>query len=101
MTLLMHAERTTSMDAHARGDPRAVWLRSLGWHATAAGWWTGHVYSTNGGRYAPMPIDEAFEIAIRHAVIAQVLRVEIGVDRVRIISPWRAVDEQDRPPEPT
>jgi hypothetical protein len=96
----MHAEHSTSMAAPERSDPRAIWLRSLGWQATAAGWWTGHVYSTDGGRYAPMPIHEAFEIAIRHAVVAQVLRVEIGGDRVRIISPWRAVDQQDQPSEP-
>ena len=49
------------MDDETKPDPRAVWLRSLGWHESAQGLWSGEVAAARFGRYAPMPIDHAYD----------------------------------------
>lgn len=74
-----------------RSDPRAVWLRSLAWSETATGDWTGAIVGTSGGRFTPMPLEEAFEVAIRRCVLDDALRVEISSGRARIASSWHDI----------
>jgi hypothetical protein len=77
-------------------DPRALWLRSLGWREVVDGWWTGPVPATRGGRYNPMSLDHAFEVAVNRSVIDGVFHVEIAAGGVRLASPWREVAPDDR-----
>ena len=77
-------------------DPRAVWLRSLGWRESAEGWWSGRVVSTEGGRYTPMPLEQAFDVTVRRFVIDKAFRVEIAAGGVRLALPWRELAEEDR-----
>jgi hypothetical protein len=42
-----------------KADPRAVWLRSLGWHEGPTGSWSGQVTTARFGRYEPMSLDHA------------------------------------------
>jgi hypothetical protein len=79
-----------------RYDPRAVWLRSLGWREIAEGSWTGLVPATRGGHYEPMSIDHAFEVAVKRSVIDGAFRVEIAAGGVRLASAWREVAPHDR-----
>jgi hypothetical protein len=71
-------------------DARAIWLRSLGWQETAYGTWTGQVIATK-GRYRPMSIERAFEVALKRSVTDKKFIVEIIDDRVRLALPWRDV----------
>jgi hypothetical protein len=71
-------------------DTRAIWLRSLGWQETADGRWTGQVIATK-GRYRPMSIERAFEVALKRSVTDKKFIVEISDDRVRLALPWRDV----------
>jgi hypothetical protein len=64
-------------------DPRAIWLRSLGWRQTADGRWSGQVTATK-GRYRPMLIDSAFEVALKRSVIDRQFVVEVEAGRVRL-----------------
>lgn len=84
------------MDDETKPDPRAVWLRSLGWHESAGGLWTGRVAAARFGRYAPMPIDHAYDVALRSSVFERRFRVEISDGRVRLASPWRELATDDR-----
>jgi hypothetical protein len=71
-------------------DPRATWLRSLGWHQTRDGSWSGQVIATK-GRYRPMSVDRAFEVALTRSVTDKKFIVEIVDARVRLALPWRDV----------
>jgi hypothetical protein len=75
-------------------DPRATWLRSLGWHQTRDGRWSGQVIATK-GRYQPMSVDRAFEVALKRSVTDKKFIVEIVDDRVRLALPWRDVPDTD------
>jgi hypothetical protein len=77
------------------GLARGIWLRSLGWDEAPDGMWTGPVLTTRGGRYRPMPLDQAFDVAVKRSVIDGRFRVEIGDGRVRIALPWREVSLED------
>jgi hypothetical protein len=79
-------------------DPRAVWLRSLGWRETGDGTWTGPVAATRGGRYKPMSLDHAFEVALKRSVIDNEFRVEAAGGHVRLASPWRQVAPEEPQP---
>jgi hypothetical protein len=72
-------------------DPRAVWLRSLGWRETGDDAWTGPVVATRGGRYKPMSLAHAFEVSIKRSVIDGMLHVEIAAGGVRLASDWREI----------
>jgi hypothetical protein len=76
-------------------DSRAVWLRSLGWRETDDGW-TGPVPTTGGARYAPMSLDDAFDVAVARSVIDKAFRVEAAGGHVRLALPWRQVAPEDR-----
>ena len=76
-------------------DPRGVWLLSLGWREAAVDAWTGPVAATQGGRYQPMPIRDAFEVAIKRCVIDDAFRVEIAAGGARLASPWRESPPED------
>ena len=69
-------------------DPRGTWLRSLGWCETADGRWTGQVIATK-GRYRPMSLDRAFEVALKRSVTDRQFVVEVDDTRVRLALPWR------------
>jgi hypothetical protein len=71
-------------------DPRATWLRSLGWRQAADGQWAGQVIATK-GRYRPMPLERAFEVALKRSVTDKQFVVEIEAGQVRLALPWRAV----------
>ena len=75
-------------------DPRAVWLQTLGWLEAETDTWTGPVAATHGGHYEPMPIGDAFEVAIRRCVIDNSFRVEIAAGGARLASPWRETPRQ-------
>ena len=45
--------------------------------------------ATQGGHYEPMPIGEAFDVAIKRCVIDKSFRVEVAADGARLTSPWR------------
>ena len=79
-------------DAHLR----AAWLRSMGWSETASGNWTSRVAATRGGRYVPMPLDHAYEVALMRCVIDGVFCVEIRAGRTRLSTHWRALSALDR-----
>lgn len=79
-------------------DPRSVWLRSSGWREAAADSWTGPVAATQGGRYQPMSIGDAFEVAIKRCVIDNAFRVEIAGGGARLASPWRESPDDGRDP---
>jgi hypothetical protein len=79
------------MDASLHLDPRAVWLRSLGWRETPEDGWTGPVVATRGGRYIPMSLEHAFEVSIKRSVIDGMLHVEIAAGGVRLASDWREI----------
>jgi hypothetical protein len=79
-----------------RLDSHAVWLRSLGWREVADGWWSGPVATTRGGRYNPMSLDHAFEVALKRCVIDGAFNVEIAAGGVRLATPWREVAPHDR-----
>jgi hypothetical protein len=79
------------MNGQTQSDPRGVWLRSLGWIETADGRWTGPVVSTRGGRYKPMSLEHAFDVAMKRCVVDHVFRVEIADGHARLASPWRVV----------
>jgi hypothetical protein len=83
------------MDDETKSDPRAVWLRSLGWNETPRGQWSGQVASARYGRYAPMPIEHAYDVALRSSVFERRFRVEIRDGRVRLASPWRELSQED------
>jgi hypothetical protein len=83
------------MDDETKPDPRAVWLRSLGWRESAQGLWSGQVAAARFGRYAPMPIDHAYDVALRSSVFERRFRVEIREGRVRLASPWRELASDD------
>ena len=83
------------MDDETKPDPRAVWLRSLGWHESPQGLWSGQVAAARFGRYAPMPIDHAYDVALRSSVFERRFRVEIQGGRVRLASPWRELSSED------
>jgi hypothetical protein len=87
------------MEDETGADPRAVWLRSLGWHESPQGLWSGQVSAARFGRYAPMPIDHAYDVALRSSVFERRFQVEIRAGSVRLASPWRplAADDLDRP----
>lgn len=80
-----------------RDDPRAVWLRSLAWHQTQEGLWSGHVVETLTGRYRAMSLDQAFDVALRRSIIDKAFRVENAGGSVRVSLQWRPVAPQDRP----
>jgi len=84
------------MSGEQTPDPRAVWLRSLGWNDADKGAWSGQVATTKGGRYRPMSLEHAFEVALKRAVIEKAFVVDIVDGRVRLALPWREVDYQDR-----
>jgi hypothetical protein len=86
----------TEVNEPRRSDPRAVWLRSLGWREVEHDRWTGPVIATRGGRYRPMTLEHAFEVALKRTVIDQSFRVEIAADGVRLATPWRDVAPEDR-----
>jgi hypothetical protein len=71
-------------------DPRTTWLRSLGWRETMDGRWTGQVIAAK-GRYRPMSVDRAFEVALKRSVTDKQFVVEIVNARVRLALPWRDV----------
>jgi hypothetical protein len=75
---------------------RAAWLRSMGWSETASGDWTSQVATTRGGRYVPMPLEHAYEVALMRCVIDGVFSVEIRDGRTRLSSHWRELAVQDR-----
>jgi hypothetical protein len=79
----------------AKADPRAVWLRSLGWHEAPTGRWSGQVKTARFGRYEPMSLEHAFEVALQTCVHEQRFRVEIRDGRVRLALPWREVAFED------
>jgi hypothetical protein len=81
-------------------DPRAVWLRSLGWREIAENKWTGQVAATRGGRYKPMSLDHAFEVALKRSVIDKAFRIEIAGGGVRLALPWRELAPEDREAAP-
>ena len=83
------------MSPRDRPDTRAAWLRSMGWSEGATGSWTNHVAATRGGRYVPMSLDHAFEIALKRCVIDEVFRVEICDGRTRLASQWRDLAGED------
>jgi hypothetical protein len=78
-------------------DARAIWLRSLDWQETADGKWTGQVIATK-GRYRPMSIDRAFEVALKRSVTDKKFIVEIIDNRVRLALPWRDVPNRGSAP---
>jgi hypothetical protein len=80
-----------------RRDPRAIWLRSLGWRETNDGLWTGNVVATSSGRYRAMSLDEAFDVTLKRGVIDKTFQVEIADGYVRVALPWRLTAPQDRP----
>ena len=71
-------------------DARATWLRSLGWRETADCRWSGQVIATK-GRYLPMLVDRAFEVALKRSVTDNQFHVEVEEGRVRLATPWREV----------
>jgi hypothetical protein len=85
-------------DAWPQTDPRAVWLRSLGWALTAEGAWTGPVVSTRGGRYKPMTLEHAFDVAVKRCVLDHLFSVEVADQQARLTSPWRVVPLAEREP---
>jgi hypothetical protein len=72
-------------------DPRAVWLRSLGWTQTADSRWTGPVVSTRGGRYVPMSLEHAFDVAVKRCALDHAFTVEVAGGCARLTSAWRIV----------
>jgi hypothetical protein len=86
------------MDGEAKPDPRAVWLRSLGWHEEPEGRWSAQVSTARYGRYAPMSLDHAYEVALKSSVFERRFLVEIRDNRVRLALPWREVAFEDREP---
>lgn len=92
----------TPRSEESQAGARAIWLRSLGWHEVPDGGWTGPVAATKGGRYRPMSLDHAFEVALKRCVIDKAFNVEVQDDRVRLALPWREVAYEDlgRPPGP-
>jgi hypothetical protein len=83
------------MDDETTPDLRAVWLRSLGWHEGPSGRWSGQVATTRFGRYEPMSLDHAYDVALRTCVYGDRFRVEIRDGRVRLALPWREVAFED------
>jgi hypothetical protein len=77
------------------GDPRAIWLRSRAWNECVEGSWTAEVIGTLGGRFAPMPIEQAFEVSVKRCVLEDALSVEILDGRARLASHWQAVGARD------
>jgi hypothetical protein len=71
-------------------DPRGVWLQSIGWRETSDGAWSGQVVATR-GRYRPMSLERAFEVALKRCVTDKQFVVERLDDRVRLALPWRDV----------
>lgn len=84
------------MTASRDTDTRAAWLRSMGWSTDATGTWTSRVAMTRGGRYLPMSLDHAFEVALKRCVIDEGFSVEIHAGRTRLASHWRELSAQDR-----
>jgi hypothetical protein len=84
------------VNAGQRTEMRAAWLRSMGWSRNAGGEWTSQVATTRGGRYVPMSLDHAFEVALKRCVIDEVFRVEIRDGRTRLASHWRELAQEDR-----
>lgn len=82
------------MDESWNVDPRAVWLRSLGWRESAEDAWTGPVVATRGGRYNPMSLAHAFEVSVKRSVIDGMFHVEIAAGGVRLASDWREIARQ-------
>ena len=74
-------------------DPRATWLRSLGWRQDANGQWAGQVIATK-GRYQPMALERAFEVALKRSVTDKQFVVEIDAGQVRLALPWRAMTSE-------
>jgi hypothetical protein len=89
------------MSDSTHADLRAAWLRSLGWQEGPDGRWTAQVASSRFGRYAPMSLDHAFDVALKRSVIDKRFRIEIHDGRIRLALPWRelAPEDLDRPDE--
>jgi hypothetical protein len=83
------------MNAPKDTERRAVWLRSLGWHANDDGLWSARVSSTGFGWYAPMSLDHAFGVALRHTLTDDRFRVEVRDGRVRLVTVWRELAYED------
>jgi hypothetical protein len=79
-----------------RRDPRAVWLRSIGWRETHAGLWTLGGEVTSSGSPEAVPLDEAFDVALNRSVSEKAFQVEIADGYVRVALPWRLTAPQDR-----
>jgi hypothetical protein len=73
-----------------------VWLLSLGWREADVDAWTCRVAATQGGHYEPMPIGDAFDVAIKRCIIDNAFRVEIVTGGARLASPWRLTPSESR-----
>ena len=56
--------------------------------------WSGQVIATK-GRYRPMSVDRAFEVALKRSVTDKNFIVEVVDSRVRLALPWRDVPDRE------